>query len=385
MTDDGHLLMDPGPVQLSDEVRNALASPMVSHRSPEFENAHATCQRGVAAAFGTATDPVFINGNGWMGVETAMAGVLRPDDDVVAIQTGKFGTENGDIAEQYAARVRRIRHEWGTPIDLGRLRNELTASTDVVTMVHCETSTGLVNSVPEVAALADEHDALLFVDGVSSIGGEQFAFDEWGVDVAVTASQKALGGPPGISAIALSDRARDRVSDTGNPFSLDLRAYLDELERNQTPSTAPVPIYFALAKAVEPFIEPDEDARIASQRRLASALRAGIGLLGVEPFPQPDEHAKLSNTVQVLALPDGVPEETMLNGLAARNVSVRGGLGRLEGETIRIATMGAATDIDDVVRTIDAVGEVLVDEGQVPTSSTVADARMTARQVFSES
>jgi aspartate aminotransferase-like enzyme len=110
-----------------------------------------------------------------------------------------------------------------------------------------------------------------------------------------------------------------------------------------------------------------------------------MGLLGVEPFPQPDEHAKLSNTVQVLALPDGVPEETMLNGLAARNVSIRGGLGRLEGETIRIATMGAATDIDDVVRTIDAVGEVLVDEGQVPTSSTVADARMTARQVFSES
>jgi aspartate aminotransferase-like enzyme len=357
---------------------------MVSHRSPEFENAHATCQRGVAAAFGTDTVPVLINGNGWVGVETAMAGVLRPDDDVVAVQTGKFGKENGDVAEQYAPRVHRIRHEWGTPVDLGRLRNELTASTDVVTMVHCETSTGLVNSVPEVAALADEHDALLFVDGVSSIGGEQFAFDEWGVDVAVTASQKALGGPPGISAIALSDRARERASSTGCPFSLDLGAYLDELERNQTPSTAPVPIYFALAKAVEPFIESDADARIALQRRLASALRAGMGVLGVEPFPRPNEYAKLSDTVQVLALPDGVSEETMLNGLAARNVSIRGGLGRLEGETIRIATMGAKTGIDDIVRTIGAVGEVLVDEGQVLTSSTVADARMTAREAFSD-
>lgn len=384
MTEDDHLLMDPGPVHLTDEVRHALAGSMVSHRSPEFENIHATCQRGVAAAFGTDTDPVLVNGNGWMGVETAMAGVLRPDDEVVTIQTGKFGKENGDVAEQYAARVRRIREAWGTPIDLERLRNELTPSTDVITMVHCETSTGLVNSVPEVAVLADEYDALLFVDGVSSIGGEQFAFDEWGVDVAVTASQKALGGPPGISAIALSDRARERVSDTGCPFSLDLAAYLDELERNQTPSTAPVSIYFAVAKAVEPLIRSDVDARIAFQRRLASALRAGMGVLGIEPFPRPSDHAKLSNTVQVLALPEGVSEETMLDGLAARNVSIRGGLGRLEGETIRIATMGAKTGIDDVVRTIDAVGDILVDEGQVPTSSTVADARMTAREAFAE-
>jgi len=384
MTDGDHLLMDPGPVQLTDGIRNALAGPMVSHRSPEFEDVHAKCQRGVAAAFGTDTAPVLVNGNGWMGVETAMAGVLGPDDEVVTIQTGKFGKENGDLAERYAARVRRIRQEWGTPIDLGRLRDELTDDTDVVTMVHCETSTGLVNSVPEVAALADEHDALLLVDGVSSIGGERFAFDEWGVDVAVTASQKALGGPPGISAVALSDRARERVSDTGCPFSLDLGAYLDELERNQTPSTAPVPIYVAVAKAIEPYAESGVDARIASQRRLASALRAGMGVLGIEPFPRSGDHATLSNTVQVLALPDGISEGTLLDGLAARDVSVRGGLGRLEGATIRIATMGAETGIDDTVRTIDAVGDVLVDEGLVPTSATVADARTTAREAFSE-
>lgn len=384
MTDDGHLLMDPGPVRLTEEIRNAMAGPMVSHRSPEFEDAHAKCQRGVATAFGTDTDPVLVNGNGWMGVETAMAGVLHPDDEVVAVQTGKFGRENGDVAERYAARVRRIRREWGTPIDLGRLRDELTAGTDVVTMVHCETSTGLVNAVPEVAALADEYDALLIVDGVSSIGGERFEFDEWGVDVAVTASQKALGGPPGISAVALSDRARERVSDTGSPFSLDLGAYLDELGRNQTPSTAPVPLYFGLAKAVEPYIGSNADVRVAYQRRLASALRAGMGVLGVEPFPRPGDHATLSNTVQVLALPDGVSEGTILDGLAARDVSIRGGLGRLEGETIRIATMGAATGIDDVVRTIDAVGEVLVDEGRVPEPSAVADARTTARETFAD-
>jgi len=384
MTDGDHLLMDPGPVQLTGEIRDAMAGPMVSHRSPEFETAHATCQRGVAAAFGTDSDPVLVNGNGWMGVETAMAGVLRPDDEVVTVQTGKFGTENGDIAERYAARVRRVREEWGAPIDLGRLREAVSPSTDAITMVHCETSTGLVSSVPEVAAIADEYGALLFVDGVSSIGGEKFAFDEWGVDVAVTASQKGLGGPPGISSVVLSDRARERVTDTDCPFSLDLAAYLDELERNQTPSTAPVPLYFALAEAVEPFVESGVDARIEYQRRLASALRAGTSVLGVEPFPRPDGRAKLSNTVQVLALPDGVSEETLLDGLAARNVSVRGGLGRLEGEVVRIATMGAEADVDDIVRTVDAVGAVLVEEGLVGDPSTVADARTTAREAFSD-
>ncbi|MFB6160303.1 MAG: alanine--glyoxylate aminotransferase family protein [Haloferacaceae archaeon] len=357
--DDDVLLMDPGPVQVAREVREAGARPLVSHRSPEFEATHARCQRGIAAAFGTETDPVLVNGNGWMGVETGMAGVLNPDDEVLAIQTGQFGTENGDIAEHYAGTVRRLDAAWGASVDLDAVRAELERGADAVTMAHCETSTGVVNPVREVASLAREHDALLFVDGVSSVGGEPFAFDEWGVDVAATASQKALGGPPGISALALSEPARERVDAANCPFSLNLADHLDELERNQTPSTAPVQTYYSLAEAVAPLVDDGVEARIERCRRLAAGIRAGTGALGLDPFAEPADHSKLSNTVQAVTLPEGVAERDVLDGLADRGVSVRGGLGRLQGGMLRIATMGSSIDGDDVVRAVGALGETL--------------------------
>jgi aspartate aminotransferase-like enzyme len=361
MVSEDFLLMDPGPVQVTSSVREAAARPMVSHRSPEFEAAHAQCQRGIAEAFGTDSDPVLVNGNGWMGVETAMAGVLNPDDEVVTVQTGKFGTENGDIAERYAASVRRIDAEWGAPVDLDAVRDELERGADAVTIAQGETSTGIVNPVREVASIAAEHDVLTFIDGVSSIGGETFAFDDWGVDVAVTASQKALGGPPGVSAVALSDRARERTDAENCPASLSLAAYLDEMERNQTPSTAPVPAYYSLAEAVEPLVEHGLDARIERCHRLATGLRAGVDALGLEPYADPVGPSKLSNTVQAVALPEGVAERDVLDGLAERGISVRGGLGRLEGEMLRIATMGSEIDGDDVVRAVGALAETLAD------------------------
>ena len=376
------LLMDPGPTKITRTAREAGAEPMVSHRSPEFEAAHETCQRGAALAFGTDAEPVLINGNGWMGVETAMAGVLRADDTVLTVQTGKFGRENGDIAARYVDEVRRVEGEWGTPVDLDAVDDALDEDVDAITMTHCETSTGMINPVPEMGALAEEYGALLFVDGVSSIGGVRLGMDEHGVDVAMTSSQKALGGPPGVSPVALSEPARERVSDDGGPYTLNLATYLEYLDRNQTPSTAPVTVYRALAASLESLLEAGLDARLARTRRLAEAVRAGADALGLEPVAEPNEHSSLSNTVQALALPDGVAEADVLDGLAARNVSVRGGLGRLEGEALRIATMGAAIDGDDVVRTVGALGGALRDAGHEPAASPET-AREAARERLS--
>lgn len=373
MSDDEFLLLNPGPVPVTEAVRESMDAPMVSHRSADFEEVYARAQSGVEYVFehstpdGSASDAagtgLVLNGTASLGMEAAVSNLVDPDDEVVALVNGKFGRRFARIAERYADTTR-VDAEWGTCFDLDAVAEAVTDDTALVTMVHNETSTGILNPVEEVGEVAAEHDARFVVDGVTSVGGDVFEFDAWNVDIAVTDAQKALAAPPGLSAVYVAEGIEDALDGERGPFYADLPRHLDKAEDDQTPFTSAVPLFRAFAVAVEEIESEGMEVRIARHHAQAAAFREGFAAMGLEKFPDLDEASDYSNTVTSISLPASVQEapEEFFGAVSERNVSISGGQGHLGGQIFRVSNMGHLTD-DQVLRGVRTVGEALSDVG----------------------
>jgi len=225
MIDDEFLLLNPGPVPVTRRVREAMDAPMVSHRSAAFEALYERAQDGLDYVFEHSTPgeestsaggtSLVLNGTATMGMEAAVANLVGEGDEVIALVNGKFGRRFARIAERYAS-VTRVEVGWGDALGPDSVAEAVTDDTDLVTMVHNETSTGVLNPVPAVGGIVADYDARFVVDGVTSIGGDVFRIDDWNVDVAITDSQKALAAPPGISAMYVTDRVVEHVDGGGS-------------------------------------------------------------------------------------------------------------------------------------------------------------------------
>lgn len=371
MSDEEFLLLNPGPVPVTDTVREAMAEPMVSHRSTEFEDLYARTVEGLDYVFtrstvdGTETAAdgrsLVLNGTATMGMEAALTN-LAPDR-VLALVNGKFGRRFARIADRYT-RVETVEVGWGESFDLDEVASAITAETDVVTMVHNETSTGILNPVAEVGELAAEHGAFFVVDGVTSIGGDEFRIDDWHIDIAVTDAQKALAAPPGISALYVTERAIDAFDGDQAPFYGDLDWHIRKATDDQTPFTSAVPLFRGLAVAVEQIKLESMPARIRRHRRYAAAFRDGFEALGLSLFPDLNVDAAYSNTVTAVTLPEPVRDApaTFFDAVSARNVSISGGQAHLGGEIFRVSNMGEL-EPNDIVRGIRTVGVALEEAG----------------------
>ena len=372
MTDD-FLLLNPGPVPVAREVREAAAEPLVSHRSAAFEETYRRARTGLDYVFERSTPDesrtseggtsLILNGTATMGMEALVSNLAGPDDEVVTLVNGKFGRRFRRIAERYAT-VTAVESEWGEPIDLDAVADAVTDDTALVTMVHNETSTGLLNPVAAVGEIAAAHDALFVVDGVTSLGGDEFRLDDWNVDAAVTDAQKALAAPPGVSAVYLTERAIAAVDGDRGPFYADLDKHLTKVEDDQTPFTSAVPLVRSLALAVDRIREEGMSARIARHRRQAAAFRAAFDSMGLAGFPRVDDATTRSNTVTAIALPDPVREDpdAFFETVSARGVGISGGQAHLGGEIFRVSNMGELSS-EQVLRGVRAVGESLTEVG----------------------
>jgi aspartate aminotransferase-like enzyme len=390
--DEDFLLLNPGPVPVSDAVLESMTEPMVSHRSAAFEAVYERAQDGLEYVFtrsSTTGDPtadegetLIFNGTATMAMEAAVAnlvsGVGRASDaEVVALVNGKFGRRFARIAERYAD-CTRVEVPWGESLSLDAVADAVTDDTDVVTMVHNETSTGLLNPVEEVGAVARDHDATFVVDGVTSIGGDVFRVDDWDVDVAITDAQKALAAPPGTSAMYATPRAIARFDGEAAPFYEDLDWHVRKAEQHQTPFTSAVPLFRALATAVEAIEDEGMPDRIARHRRQSAAVRDAVTAMGLDLFPDPTGETEYSNTLTAVALPDrvrGDGADAFFDAVAERNVSVAGGQAHLGGDIFRLSTMGNLT-AEQVLRGVRAVGGAMADAGvDVDAEAGVAAAR----------
>jgi len=180
---------------------------MISHRSGDFSAIYSDCCQHLKEFFETKNDIVVMTGSGTVGMDGAVASLIGRDDKIVTISNGKFGERFTEIGERYGQAIP-VKFEWGTPFDLERVEAALEQGAKAVAMVHNETSVGLINPAKEVGKLAKKYDAVFIVDGISSIGGNDFFTDEWGIDIAITGSQKALAVPPGLAVVAISPGQR---------------------------------------------------------------------------------------------------------------------------------------------------------------------------------
>ncbi|MFB6133003.1 MAG: alanine--glyoxylate aminotransferase family protein [Halanaeroarchaeum sp.] len=364
------LLLNPGPVPVTREVREAMAEPMVSHRSAEFEAVYERAQDQLDYVFtrstldGTTTaedgTSLILNGTATMGMEAAVANTVDEDGEVVAVVNGKFGRRFRRIADRYAS-VTAVEFDWGDPVDVDAVEAAVTAETDVVTIVHNETSTGLLNPVAAVGDIAADNDATYVVDGVTSIGGDEFRIDDWKVDVAVVDAQKALAAPPGLSAVYVTGDAEAAIDGDRAPFYEDLDWHLRKAESHQTPFTSAVPLFRGLAVAVEDIRDEGMADRIERHRVQARAFREAFHAMGLESFPDLNEHSAYSNTVTAMALPESISGDDsteFFDAVAERGVSISGGQAHLGGEIFRVSNMGNLTG-EHVLRGIRTVGEAL--------------------------
>jgi alanine-glyoxylate transaminase/serine-glyoxylate transaminase/serine-pyruvate transaminase len=371
---DRRLLMIPGPIEFEPDVLAALGEKTRSHLDPIFIETFGRALGRVREVFlaPEGAQPFVLAGSGTLAMDSAVANVVEPGDAAVVIETGWFSARMAEILGRWGARVVRVTSPLGdapAPEEVARVVAR--ERPKVVTMTHVDTSTGVRAPVEAYAAVAREASALSIVDGVCSIGGEVFRQGAWGVDLALTASQKALGCPPGLAVFVASPRAiaafRARKAKVASLY-LDWGEWLPVMEAYE----ARKPYYFAtpavnlvvaldasLAKILAEGIEP----RFARHAKIASAFRAAFGALGLRSLPVRPELA--ANTLSALWYPEGI-DPSFVARAAAEGVVLAGGLHPdAKAKYFRVGHMGAV-DAADVLGTVGAIERALgVVEGGV--------------------
>jgi aspartate aminotransferase-like enzyme len=345
-----NLLFIPGPVTCSDAVLAAMAQPMIDHRGPRFAELLGDVAERLKPIFGTSGDVLILGASGTGGLEAAVANMFGPGDTVLACPIGVFGQRLASIARTYGCTVEVLETPLGAGVDPEALRARLAADTEKritgVLLTHNETSTGVQNVMAPLAEIVRAHGAYVVVDSVSGLAASEFRMDEWGFDIVVTASQKALAVPPGLAMVAVSARAWEKIAQRTSPhFYFDLRKARDFAALGQTPWTPPVSVLYALDVALTAYVAEGPAAVWARHARYARAIRAAAEALGLRVFSRDGAH---SVTVVALHVPPGLDGDGVRKQLREqRGLTLGGGQQELKGKIIRIGTMGdlAQTDI----------------------------------------
>ena len=331
----------------------AMMRQAINHRGPAFGAIYAESVRVLKDLFHTENELFVISGSGTAAMEAAIGNFGR-DRKIAALENGKFGERMGKIGQRYGD-VTVLRSDWGTPLDLDGLERALAEGAELVTMVHNETSAGIKNPAEVVGRIARKHGALFVMDGITSIGGDLVDVDGWGVDVAFVGSQKCLAAPAGLSAISVSKKAWERLSEK-RPYYLDLAAYRKSAAGTpmETPYTPAVPLFLALREALGIIEAEGIQKRIGRHRRMAEAVRAAVAAWGLPMFPKPDGIHAYSNTVTAVAIPDGVNEKVLRATVKGFGIEIAGGQDHLKGKIFRIGHMGAV-GAPELLATLSAV------------------------------
>ncbi len=341
------VLMGPGPSDVDDAVLSAMARPTLGHLDPDFLGIMDEIRAMLRAVFRTENELTMpMSGTGSAGMETCMANLLEPGDRVLVGVNGVFGTRMAEVARRCGAEVVECEGEWGRAFTADQLRAASGGGRfDLVAVVHAETSTGVLQPIPEIRALADELGALLLIDCVTSLAGHAVEIDGWGVDAAYSGTQKCLSCPPGLSPVTFSARAVEKMRAREAPVQswyLDLsliQGYWGE-ERSYH-HTAPINMLYGIHEALRLILEEGLEARFERHARNAAALREGLAALGLEVRVPADERL---NSLTTVAIPDGVDDGATRRFLLEHyGLEIGGGLGPMKGNTWRIGLMGTGS------------------------------------------
>jgi aspartate aminotransferase-like enzyme len=334
-----------GPTYVPLEARRAMLGEMVAHRSPYFRDLYATMTRRLAAVLRTAGEAYVATGSSTLVMESAVVSLVGRD--VLNLTNGAFSERWHSICRALGKRADRVSVPWGEAIDPDLVREALRRKRyEAVTVVHSETSTGVLNPLAEIArAVREESDALVLVDTVSSLGGAPVECDDWGLDLVLAGTQKALAAPPGLTAFTFSERAAGRAATLPHRgFYTDLLRYRDKHRGGGTITTPAIPVVYALAHQLERIEHEGIEARWQRHRDCAAATAAwgaGRGLAHAVARP-----ADRSPTVSCLRPPAGVETPRLVRGAAEQGFTVAGGYGDWKPSTFRIGHMGEVRPSD---------------------------------------
>jgi alanine-glyoxylate transaminase/serine-glyoxylate transaminase/serine-pyruvate transaminase len=365
---DRTLLMIPGPIEFEPAVLAALGAPTTSHVAPDFIEAFGQALEKTRQVFlSDDGQPFVLAGSGTLAMDTAVANLIEPGDKVLVVNTGFFSDRMALILERYGAQVTHVKAPVGGRPSIEEVEAALKKDRfKVMTITHVDTSTAVITEVKALAQLAQHHGVLSIVDGVCSVGGEELRMSEWGVDVALTASQKAISVPPGLALVVASPRAMQVFKQRKTPvmsYYSDWANWLPIMEAYEARKasyfgTPAVNLVFALNVSLDQILKEGLDARFKRHRALGAAVQAALKSLELDQVPTQAEF--VAHTLSAPRYPQGITQADLLPKVQKAGAILAGGLHpAIRAEYFRIGHMGP-TNIGDVLATIGAIETALM-------------------------
>jgi aspartate aminotransferase-like enzyme len=334
-------LLTPGPTELPPRVLLAMAHPIIHHRAPEFLPVLEQAREGLKWLFKSKNEVIILASSGTGAMEAAVTNFLSKGDKAITVNGGKFGERWGQICKAYGVEANIINVEWGQAVDPERIKEELKKHPDTkaVYFQATETSTGVVHPVKEIAKIVHENsNAIVVVDGITGVGVFELPMDDWGIDILITGSQKALMLPPGLAFIGVSDRAW-KLNETSNlpRYYFNLNKELKNIVKNQTAYTPAISLIIGLGESLKMMREEGLENVYKRHAMLAEATRKGVQAMGLKLYAPTSP----SNSLTAVLAPEGMDSGKVISALEKDfGIRVANGQDQAKGKIFRIAHMG---------------------------------------------
>lgn len=365
------LLMIPGPIEFEPDVLDALGMATTSHIAPDFIEVFGNSLELMREVWKAPKGQAFIvAGTGTLAMDMAAANLVEQGDNVLVISTGYFGNRFKDIMDRYGANTTILEAPLGEVVSLDAIEKELkTKKYKALTITHVDTSTGILVDPKPIAKLAQKYNTLSILDGVCSVAGEEINQEEWGLDVVLTGSQKAIGVPPGLALLVASQKAmkvwENRKTPVSNYYAdwtnwLPIMSAYEERKASYF-GTPPVNLIVALETSLKIIKKEGMDERVKRHQFLAKAFRAGLASLKLKIIPKRNEIA--ANTLSAVYYPDEIDGNALRSRIADSNVIIAGGLlSEIKTTYFRIGHMGSVSP-NDLLAVLGAVERALIELG----------------------
>lgn len=357
------IILGPGPSSAHPRVLRAMSNPVMGYLDPDFFEILDEVSQMLSALYKTEHYSFVIAGTGSAGMEAGLVNLAEGDDEVLICNNGFFCRRMTLMADRLGVNYSSLDFEWGTAVDLNVLEDKLKkSSTKLVAVIHAETSTGVLNPIDEIGKLCKQYGAMLMVDCVTSLGGIEIKFDEWGIDFAYSGTQKCLAAPPGLSPVALSQRALEFIKSRKTPPSswyLDLACLVDYWSKDHIAhQTTPVNLIYALREALYLTQEEGIENKINRHTIMSDGLKSGLSALGLE---LPINQSIALNQLTVVNIPHGIDDQKFRNDLLNDYlIEIGKGLGEFTGKVWRIGLMGESCVAANVFALLNAFEKLLM-------------------------
>jgi serine---pyruvate transaminase len=349
-----NILLTPGPIPVPEPVRQVMSEPIIHHRTPQYRKIFQATSERIKKVYLTRNPVYTLTGSGTAAMEASIVNFHSAGDEILVIDSGKFGERYTDLAKAFNLKATIIKVPYGQAVDPKQVEEALKKNPNIksVTAELCETSTAVLQDIEAIGEIVSKTNALFIVDAISGLGADRLETDKWHVDLGVSGSQKALMLPPGLAFLSVSEKAQKRIASANLPrFYLDLRLCEKALKDWDTPFTPAITIVIGLAKALDQIEAEGMENVFKRCAELGDYTRAKLKSLGLELFSKAP-----SSTCSAAIVPKGIDGENLVKIMRdEKGVTLAGGQGEVKGKIVRIAHMGSITkkDLDEGIAVLE--------------------------------